>query len=366
MKKARDQLAVMGYPHLSAALPVTPRSVERGTVFASGGCAPFDEAGARAAATALVVAVTTRIDPVKALVTTGSGPSGVEIAEVPGPEPRAGQALVDVSAVAVNRGDLMVASMRPPGSRLGMDVAGVVVRAAADGSGPAVGTRVIGLADRDGWAEQIALPADRMAALPPDAPDSAVVLPVAGMTALYALRTVGWLLGRTVLVTGAGGGVGRLAVQLASAAGARVVAWAGSRERMAGLAELGADVVCTYGDGDAEPIDALLDAAGGDVFTKAYKLLVPQGVVVSYGNTSREELVLPADWGHARPGVRINYLSLFDQFASRDLGFLVGMTRAKRLDPQVSMTVPWTEAAAAMKAVQDRQVNGKAVLTLAR
>jgi NADPH:quinone reductase-like Zn-dependent oxidoreductase len=305
----------------------------------------------------------------KALLSTGSGPLGVGLATVDEPVPAPGEAVVEVHAVAVNRGDLTMATLRPAGSRLGWDVAGVVVQIAADGTGPPVGARVVGLASWDGWAERVAIPVGRLAVVPDDVSmPVAAALPVAGLTALYALQAGGWLLGRTVLVTGASGGVGRVAVQLAAAAGARVLAVVGSATRGTGLAELGAAEVAEYARMPAEPVDVLLDSVGGDVLAAAYANLAPGGAMVSYGNTARSELRLPHDWGHARAGVTLHYVYLFDEITrrpvDRELATLVSLVRQGRLDPRVDLVAPWTDPVPVLRSLQDRQVNGKAVLTL--
>ncbi|GAA1557654.1 zinc-binding dehydrogenase [Dactylosporangium maewongense] len=304
----------------------------------------------------------------RALVTTGGGDAAP--ADVGEPDPAPGEAVVAVHAAGLNRGDLTVAASLPAGSRLGWDVAGVVERAADDGSGPPAGARVVGLAGRDGFAERVAIPAGHLAALPDTVPDTTgAALPVAGLTALYALRHAGWLLGRTVLVTGAGGGVGRVAVQLAAAAGARVIARVGTAGRGDGLAKLGAAAVGLYGDTIAEPVDVLLDSVGGAALEQAWTSVAEDGVVVSYGNTTREPLRLPLDWGRLRPGVSLRYLHLFQetrrQPVGRDLATLVGLVTQGRLDPQVALTTPWSDPAPAWDALRDRKVNGKAVLRLA-
>lgn len=303
----------------------------------------------------------------RALVTTGDGGLVPAVAEPPRPAPH--EAVVAVTAAGLNRGDLTVAAALPAGSRVGWDVAGVVETAAASGEGPPAGTRVVGLAGRDGFAERVAVPAAHLAVLPDTVPDAAgAALPVAGLTALYALRHAGWLLGRTVLVTGAGGGVGRVAVQLAAAAGARVIARVGGPGRGDGLRELGAAVVGTYQDDLDEPVDVLLDSVGGDALTHAWRAVAADGVVVSYGNTTREPLALPLDWGRLRPGVSLRYLYLFQETqrrpVGRDLATLVGLVAQGRLDPQVAYTAPWSDPAPAWAALRDRRVNGKAVLEL--
>src|ERR1700751_737195 len=101
-----------------------------------------------------------------ALVNTPSGLAPVEIREVPEPRPAANEALVEVRAFSLNRGELRLMQTRPEGWRPGQDIAGVVLQQAADGSGPKPGTRVVALTDNAGWAERAAGPGPRLAALP--------------------------------------------------------------------------------------------------------------------------------------------------------------------------------------------------------
>src|SRR5438552_4257318 len=181
-----------------------------------------------------------------ALVNTPSAPIPVELNEVPEPEPASDEAVVEVQAFSLNRGELALLANRPEGWRPGQDVAGVVVQPAADGSGPEKGTRVVALVDGAGWSQRVAAPTARMAVLPDNVSfASAATLPVAGLTALRTVRLGGALLGRRALITGAAGGVGRFAVQLAALAGAEVTGVVGRPERAAGLAERGATAVVT-------------------------------------------------------------------------------------------------------------------------
>jgi NADPH2:quinone reductase len=302
----------------------------------------------------------------KALITMGDG--GVRLADIAEPQPRTDEALVEVHAMGVNGGEAWLASTLPPGSRLGWDIAGVVVHAAEDGNGLPAGARVVGLADRSGWAQYAAVAVSRLAPLPNEVTAAeAAALPVAGVTALYVLEAAGPLLGRTVVITGASGGVARVMVQLAVNAGARVIALVGAPERAAGLEDLGAAIVTTYDTPPSEVAHAVLDAIGGTVFTHAARWLGPWGTAVLYGNTTKRELSLPFDWAHHRPGARIRSVGLFHELTRRpaapDLAMLVRMVREGKLNPQVTTTEPWTEASQLLSRIRERRLHGKAVLT---
>src|SRR5579885_1139896 len=154
-------------------------------------------------------------------------------------DPDRDEVRVRVTAISLNRGETRRAvQMAAPGWQPGWDFAGVVETAAADGSGPAAGTRVVGLLPSGAWAERVACRTHAVAALPDAVSDAqAATLPVAGLTALHALRQGGLLLGRKVLIDGASGGVGHLACQLALAAGAFVWGHARSEAHRALIAE---------------------------------------------------------------------------------------------------------------------------------
>jgi NADPH:quinone reductase len=131
-----------------------------------------------------------------ALVISHASTTGLRLAEFGEPETAQDEALVSVRSTSVNRGELRLLAMRPNGWIPGQDVVGVVDRAAADGTGPAVGTRVAAVVDAAGWAERVAVPTGRLAVLPDDISFvSAATLPVAGATALRTLRLGGDLAG---------------------------------------------------------------------------------------------------------------------------------------------------------------------------
>ncbi len=195
-----------------------------------------------------------------ALVATQRPGDPVEIREVAEPSASQNEAIIEVHAFSLNRGELMLLSTRPEGWRPGQDIAGVVLRRAADGSGPPEGARVVALVDQAGWGQRAAAPTARMAVLPNEVSFAeAATLPVAGLTALRTLRFGGFLLGKHILVTGAAGGVGRFAVELAARAGARVTGVIGRPERSEGLRELGAAEVVTRLEDLSGQFDLILE-----------------------------------------------------------------------------------------------------------
>ena len=221
-------------------------------------------------------------DTMQAVVATPNGPGWAELRPVGVPEPAPDEALIAVRAFAINRGELPLLARREDWVP-GQDIAGVVERAAADGSGPPAGTRVAALADWHGWAQYAAVPARRIAPLPdPVSFTAAAALPMAGTTALDAIRRGGSLLGRRALITGASGGVGTFAVQLAELSGARVTAVArpAHAER---LRERGAaDVVAAVDDAEGL-YDLILESAGGASMAGALAHVAAGGLIVSPG-----------------------------------------------------------------------------------
>ncbi len=301
-------------------------------------------------------------------ITDPSAPDGLIRRELPEPQPGEHDVVVEVSAYAVNRGELSLLTQRPDGFTPGQDVAGVVKAAAADGSGPPVGTRVVGIADRGSWSERVTVPSHRIAALPDTVSlAEAASLPVAGLTALRVLRTGGPLLGRRVLVTGASGGVGSFAVQLARVAGAHVTAHVSGPSRVEQVRALGAGTVITTIGQDSGPFDLVVDGVGGSVLTEALRRLARGGVLTAYGLASgqRSDIAF-TDFRGAVPGARLQGFFVYatgEETFGEDLATLAGLVADGRLSPQLGAVRDWSETIEAVAALRARRVTGKVVLT---
>ncbi len=300
----------------------------------------------------------------RGIVATPDGAAPVEIREVDEPLPADDELVVEVRACSLNRGELRLIASRP-GWQPGQDIAGVVARSAADGTGPALGTRVAAVVDAAGWAERAAARVVRSCVLPDRVSfEAGASIGVAGLTALRALRLGGSLLGARVLITGASGGVGRFAVQLASAGGARVTAVVGSEARADGLADLGASLIALDDADHTDAFDLVLDAVCGEVLERAVRALAPGGLAVMLGMASGEPARIGLFDFDRGTGSRLQAFRLYQTDVGSfgtDLGYLAASIADRRIRAPIGMQVPWMELPHAIEALRERKVAGKVV-----
>lgn len=303
------------------------------------------------------------------------GPEVLTPTDVPEPQARPGHMVIRTTLAGVNHADVH-------------QVAGVYARPLTLPFVP--GLEVVGRTDDDrrvaalvlagGYADRVLAPADRVFDVPDGVrDDAAAAVLLQGLTAWHVLNTCARLEpGQTVLVPGASGGVGSLAVQLARAMGAAsVVAVASTATKQRAAARLGADVVLYPGpdlvdevlDRFPRGLDVVLDAAGGDSVVDGLRMLGDIGRLVSYGMVS----------GTPPPKVSVGRLTLRSQSVSgfflescyrdplrmlhRPLERLWDLVVSGRLLPQVGEVLPLERAAAAHQAMRDRVSVGKALLS---
>jgi NADPH:quinone reductase len=309
------------------------------------------------------------------------GPSAIRVAEVAAPEPGPGEVLIDVRAAGVVFPDVLRSrgqyqDHEPLPFVLGQEFAGTVRRAPAEAPVRA-GDRVAAISVAGGFAEVAAVPAHLVFPLPDEVSfDEGAALPVNLLTAHFALHRRGRLeRGETVLVHGAGGGLGSAAVALAALAGARVLAVVSSPEKAEVARAAGAHEVLDSADFRARAatavgargVDVVVDPVGGERTVDSLRCLAPGGRLLALGFTAG-----------TIPEIRVNRLLLSNTavigvgwgavafgepgYAREQWDELVPHLRAGGLIPHVSAVLPLVDAAQALRAVDERRVPGKVVL----
>jgi NADPH2:quinone reductase len=309
---------------------------------------------------------------IRAVVVDAAASGRLAIKPVELRDPDRDEAGVRVTAISLNRGETRRAlQVAEPGWRPGWDFAGIVDTAAADGSGPKPGTRVVGILPSGAWAERVNCRTHAVAALPDAVSDAeAATLPVAGLTALHALRQGGLLLGRKVLVDGASGGVGHLACQLAAAAGAFVWGHVRRDEHRAAVEACGAQAVVGRALGAAKPHGPfwlIVDSVGASALSAALGMLEPNGICVTLGVSEGPTVTFESPELFRVGGARLYGLTLFHELMSVERGgiglrLLAELIEARKLRPQIAVEAPWSEIGTIARRLIDRDFIGKAVL----
>ncbi|MBP2340135.1 putative PIG3 family NAD(P)H quinone oxidoreductase [Saccharothrix coeruleofusca] len=311
------------------------------------------------------------------------GPDVLEWTEVPDPEPGPGEVVLEVAASAVNRADLLQRQgfYPPPQGApafIGLECSGTVAALGEGVTGWRVGDQVCALLAGGGYATRVVVPAAQLLPLPEgvDLVTAASLPEVACTVWSNVVMLAGLRAGQTLLVHGGAGGVGTHAIQVGKALGARVAVTAGSAERLARCAELGADVLVNYREQDfvAEvgAADVVLDNMGAAYLDRNVDVLAPDGhlVVIGMQGGVKGELnigkLLAKRASITGTGLRFRPVD-----GPSGKGAIVAAVREHvwpmiadgRVKPVVHGTVPMERAAEAHRALEDGEVFGKLILT---
>lgn len=333
------------------------------------------------------------------VITRHGGPEVMEERARPTPEPGPGELRIRVKAAGVNFADLLARmglypDAPPPPLVAGYEVSGYVD---AIGPGPTrheIGRHVLAITRFGGYADHAIVSADFAWPVPANlSHNEAAAIPITYLTAVVALyRMANLKAGETVLVHGAGGGVGIAAIQLARLRRATVIG-ASSPSKHSALRAMGIDHVIDYRNGDVEAavarltngrgVDVILDARGGEALTQSYRTLAPLGRLVIFGSQAlvvgrerdeeRVQAVLqqrpffdPMDLMNSNKGVfGLNLAHLWRErrFAAASMEALLTDFAGGRLKAVVAKAFPLSRAADAHVFLQDRANVGKVVLT---
>ena len=322
----------------------------------------------------------------RAIVPSGpGGPDVLTYVEVPDPEPGPGEVLLDVAATAVNRADLLQRQGHyppPPGASeiLGLECSGTVAALGAEVDDLEVGQEVCALLAGGGYATRVAVPAGQVMPLPGgvDLTTAAALPEVAATVWSNVMMVAGLRSGDTFLVHGGAGGIGTFAIQLARAVGARVLATAGSPEKLDLCRELGAEVAIDYrrqdfvevvGEvTDGHGVDVLLDNMGASYLSRNLTALATEGrlVVIGLQGGTKAEIDLNALLRKRAAVVATN-------LRGRPVGEKTSICAAVvehawplvadgTIRPVVGRTLPLAEAAEAHRLMESGEGTGKILL----
>lgn len=310
----------------------------------------------------------------KAVVANSRKLGAVDICEVEEPTPGSNEVVISVTAFSLNRGELRRAEMAQIGTQIGWDLVGQVIAEARDGSGPSEGDRVVGFSRRmQGWAERVALPIRDCAVIPDEVSDKdAATLPVAGLTALYSLERCGRLLGSRVLITGASGGVGYFACQLAKLMGADVTAHLRRNDFEYIVSDAGIDKVFVSADGsglpEGERFRAIIDGVGGAMLEKFILQLDEGGRAILYGVSDGRETTLAVRELMLTGDGRVEGFHLYRESeiesATKGLGRLLKLLADKKLTTLIEVDSDWQNIGKTASSLIARNFAGKAVQTI--
>jgi len=317
----------------------------------------------------------------------GDPKDALKLEEVEEPKPGPGEVLVEVEAAALNFFDILLCQgkyqERPdPPFTPGAEVAGTVVEA-GEGVGLAPGTRVLATPPlpRGGYAERVVAPAEGGVFPVPESMsyEKAAALHIVYQTAYMGLhRRAGLGEGETVLVHAGAGGVGSAAIQVARAAGARVIATAGGPEKVKVCEELGAEISLDYCEEDfvdavkeatgGRGADVIFDPEGGDVFDRSRRCVAFEGRILVVGFASGRIAEAPTNHALVKNYSVVGlhwglYNKVMPELVAENHEALVGLYNAGKIDPLVYESVPFEGIPEALELLGSRKTHGKLVAT---
>jgi NADPH:quinone reductase len=318
------------------------------------------------------------------------GPEVLEYVDLPRPTPNGDEVIIEVTAAGVNFPDIRQrlgvyqrAETHVGGVTLpyvtGLQVVGKVTEVGPQGNSTLVGKKVLAFLPQGGGYAQVAKASSGMAVPLGELDDvQMAALPTQGLTAYLMLTALTELRkGESILVQGAAGGVGSLAVQIAKISGAgTIVATAGTKEKREYSRTIGADFAVDYEKPDwpktvleytdGRGVDVLLESIGGDIFEQNFECLAPFGRYIIFGSTRGPGKPLePRRLMSKCQSIAGIYLPVFVQKPSlirSGLEFLVEHTLSGRLKAKVAETLPLSKTAQAHRALEERRVTGIIVL----
>jgi NADPH:quinone reductase len=308
-------------------------------------------------------------------MTEFGGPEVLTLAELPIPEPGPGETLIRVTRAGLNFADTHTrTNSYVQKATLPLIPGGEVAGVRED-----TGERVVALVGTGGYAEYAIAPQDHVFPIPDGLDDGvALAMIVQGTTAWHLYRTAGRVApGESVVVHGAAGGVGSLALQLGRPLGAgRVIATASSEEKRALALELGADVaIDPAAEGlterlieanEGRPVDVVFEMSGGEVFDASYRALAPFGRIVAYGIATNQanEVSTGSLLRHSRAVVGFYLFHCLERPAMFTDALAELFERAARgeLKAVLGQTYPLGQAAQAQIDLRARRTTGKLLL----
>ncbi|WP_302848383.1 NAD(P)H-quinone oxidoreductase [Kosakonia arachidis] len=315
------------------------------------------------------------------------GPEVLERIQRPVPRPGAGEVLIRVASAGVNRPDILQRNGMPlpPGVTdvLGLEVSGIVEALGAGVEFPTVGSPVMALLNGGGYADYCVARAELCLSVPETLPlTQAAGVPEAAFTVWHNLFELGRLQpGETVLIHGAASGVGTFAIQCAQACGARVIATAGSDEKMTALQQLGVwrainrhnedFVTVVLATTEGRGVDVVLDNVGGDYVARNLSVLAPGGrhVSLSFMQGAKIELDLQLVM---RKGLSLTSSTLRPKSAAEKMRLaqsinkhLLPLIAAGKIAPTLYQTLPLAQAADAHRILEANANIGKVLLQVA-